>query len=161
MKIIKPGSVVTDKGTGLKGMITHVVMEMGNTILYIFQPPGINPEDGQPVGRLWVVAGRLEGGEMIDLPDFIDLSILGTEATDEASGFSGIITNLTLHISGCVHAAVQPQKKHPKNGGRIDACDFDLRRLTGPKLKKLTESEREKSQRERPSPSDKPTGMPG
>jgi hypothetical protein len=156
MQIIKPGSNVKDIATGIAGMVTHVNVETGNTIFYAFQPKGLNPETGHPLDGEFLVPARLEGGELIALPEIMDLSLLGSEATDEASGFTGVITAIILHISGCVHANVQPRGVMKKTGSKIGSCNFDLRRLMGPKIKKLTEKEREVDQVARPSPANMP-----
>lgn len=158
MLVIKPGTLATDTASGIDGMITHLHVEQDGRAQYCLQPKGLNPEDGQPLRRIWTIGERLNGAtpnHTASLP----LEVLGTEVTDEASGFSGTATALQLHISGCLHVVVQPKGRHPKNNGMIECCDFDIRRLSGKAIKKLTEAEREADQAQRPSPSGS-IGMP-
>jgi hypothetical protein len=72
--------------------------------------------------------------------------------TDRASGFKGKAVHLTLHINGCIHALVQPKGPIPKTGDMIEAADFDIRRLSGKNVPKLTEPEMKKSVKKHPSP---------
>lgn len=149
--IIKLGSVVRDRATGLSGMFTHLQVELDGREFYNFQPKGLNPEDGQPVKRAWLVPERVKGAikhVSVDLP----LEVLGSQVEDEASGFAGMVTALTLHISGCVHVHVQPKGILPKTGATIEPHDFDIRRLKGSAIKAMTEAERDASQAARPSP---------
>lgn len=149
--MIKLGSIATDKATGLKGMPTHLYIEMNNTRMYNFQPRGLNEETGQPIERFWLVEERLVGGERVAEPE-LPTAVLGTEVEDEASGFTGVATAITLHISGCVHVTVQPPGRIKKTGERIKADDFDIRRLKGKAVPKIDEQAREKDQARRPSP---------
>lgn len=152
--IIKLGEMVKDSVTGLKGMATHMMIQIGLGRHYCFQPRGINPEDGQPVPRLWVPDGRLQGKE-VPCPD-LPVSVLGTEVEDEASGFCGKAVSLTLHISGCVHVEVQPVDTIKKTGALINSADFDIRRLKGEAIPKITDQERDLDQKKRPSPAECP-----
>lgn len=153
--MIELGSMVTEKATGVKGMLTHMQVEINNNRLYLFQPQGINPETGHPVKKIWVVEERLEGGIRIPEPD-LPLNVLGTEVTDMATGFTGTAVSLCLHISGCVHIDVQPSGTLAKTGAAIEACDFDIRRLKGNAIPVLTKEEIRVSQKEKPSPIDVP-----
>jgi hypothetical protein len=159
MKIIKLGTKTRDKATGLKGMLTHYQVEMDHRAFYLFQPEGLNPEDGQPVKRLWLVPERLVdqvATQEVELP----LAVLGTEVRDAASGFEGTAIALCLHISGCVHVGVQPKGALRKTGGAVDNCDFDIRRLEGKAIKKITEAQRDTDQKQKPSPSSVPACGP-
>jgi len=149
--MIKLGSVVTESATGLTGMVTHLQIEMDRQRYVLFQPRGLNPETGKPVNSMWVVESRLSGGQMIPEPD-LPVGVLGTDVEDSASGFAGVATSIVLHISGCVHVCVQPKGKLEKTGAAVEAHDFDIRRLTGPAIKVMSDSEREVDQREKPSP---------
>jgi hypothetical protein len=151
LMVIKLGSIVRDRPTNLGGMVTHMHIEMNRAIFYSFQPSGINPQNGEPLKALWCAIDRLEGGERIPFPP-IPLHVLGTFAKDKASGFSGSITSVTLHISGCVHVSIQPGTSHPKTGGHIAAHDFDIRRVEGSAIPVMTEVQREKDETIKPSP---------
>jgi hypothetical protein len=150
--MLKFGVPVVDKFTGLKGMITHLQVNSNRSEWYIFQPRGINPQNGKPVDNIWLSGDRLVGADDIPYPPDLPWDILGTEVEDVASGFKGIVTSITLHISGCVHANVQPKGIHKKTGQVVEGCDFDVRRLKGKSVKPMSEKKREKDQRIRPSP---------
>jgi hypothetical protein len=152
IKIIKLGSVTKDTATGLMGMVTHAYMELDRRLQYAFQPRGLNPETGQPVDRVWVVPDRLDmDGVAFDAVAF-PIEVLGTEVTDTASGFKGIAIGINMHISGCVHVAVQPKGTLAKTGAAVASMDFDIRRLKGKAIPVLTEDERSSDQAARPSP---------
>lgn len=152
--MIKLGVPVKDKFTGLNGMLTHYQIFTNDARWYNFQPKGINPENGQPADMLWMTEDRISFASKYDVPepDNIPYEILGTEVRDTASGFKGIVTSITLHISGCVHANVQPKGMNKKTNQIITSCDFDVRRLEGKFIKKMTPKKREEDQRVRPSP---------
>jgi hypothetical protein len=150
-RIIKLGSLVNDTVTGLTGMVTHLQVEMNGNRYMLFQPRGLNPETGQPVKVIWGVESRFVGGEMVDEPE-LPFDVLGTEVQDLASGFEGTATGLCLHITGCVHITVQPKGVLAATGGPVDSVEFDIRRLVGPAIKKLSEKQRDADQRRKPSP---------
>jgi hypothetical protein len=151
--MIKLGKIVTDKVSGLKGMLTHYIIDMSHNVNYIFQPRGLNPSDGQPLKSTWLDTKRIEGGveEEVILP----LELLGTEAKDTASGYKGTIISLTYHENGCIHAGLKAKGK-TSDGSSIDAVEFDIRRLEGPALKKMTEDALKESVKEKPSPIKRP-----
>lgn len=157
MKIIKLGTITTDTATGREGMVTHLQMETGNVIFYIFQPRGLNPENGQPVKSTFVVPDRLVKVNEIPLPANFPVDVLGTEVEDIATGFKGNAVGITLHQSGCVHVVVQPPGMIEKTGASFESTDFDIRRLKGKKIPVLTEKQKEADQTKRPSPSATPT----
>lgn len=151
--IFKLGPPVTDTATGLKGMLTVMHVDMDHSRTYNFQPKGLNPESGEPIDSIWLVGTRVKGGETVTEEELnLPYSILGTEVTDKASGFTGTAVSLVLHISGCVHVNVQPDTKLKASGSLPKACNFDIRRLEGPALRKLTEQQIKKDREARPSP---------
>lgn len=149
--MIKLGTIVKDSATDLAGMLTIFEERIGGNSFYLLQPRGLNPKDGQPAKRLWLDPPRVIGGVAAELPTDWPREILGTEVEDEASGFKGKAIAIALHISGCVHVSVQPAGV-TETGAAIESEQFDLRRLSGPAIKKLTEPERAKSQKDKPSP---------
>lgn len=151
MEIIKLGSMVVDRITGMKGMVTKLDFQPDGFMYYVFQPRGLSPDNGLPVDGFWGTPGRFEGGERVAAPE-IPLGILGTKVEDMATGFQGKVVSLTLHMSGCLHASVQPAGKCAKTGGAFPAGEFDLRRLKGPAIPVMTDAERAADQREKPSP---------
>lgn len=150
-EMFKLGSVVTDTASGLSGILTHFMIELGGSMFYNLQPRGLNPEDGSPVKKMWLSPARIQGAELVPAFD-LPLQVLGTRCEDTGSGFAGIATALIQHISGCAHVTIQPQGINKKDGGHIDPHDFDLRRCRGAAIPLLTELERQQSQKQRPSP---------
>ena len=151
--MFKLGTIVSDSVTGLTGMLTHLGVE-GESRIYLFQPRGLNPKTQEPVSELWIAPDRVvDGIEVPVTPQLAEaLQVLGTEVEDHASGFKGIAVAAVLHISGCVHLAVQPPGVLPETGTAIRRQDFDIRRLKGEAIKVMSEAERERDQVERPSP---------
>ena len=130
-------------------MITHANVDCDHQLHYGFQPRGLNALTNQPLDIVWIPGSRIKNGikEYVDMPT----NILGTKAEDKASGFKGTIVNITLHTSGCIHAMIQPPGI-TKTGAMIEAADFDIRRLVGPSIPKLTEKEIKEDEKKRPSP---------
>lgn len=147
--MLKLGTIVKDKVSDVKGMLTHYIIDMSKNENYIFQPKGLNPQDGQPLKSTWLDGARIVDGEQADVQ--LPLEILGTEAKDKASGYKGTIIALTLHINGCVHASLKAKGKNP-DGSTIDAVDIDIRRLKGDAIKQLTPKELKESEKTKPSP---------
>ena len=150
MKHLELGTIVEDSATRLTGMLTHVQAGSDESYYYFFQPRGLNPEDGTPVKGIWITGERIMGGKLIDTD--VPLDMLNTIVEDKASGYKGTVTYLTLHVSGCVHAVVQAKGRVKKNGNPIDPIDVDIRRLEGKMVPKLSEPEKKKSMKEKPSP---------
>lgn len=145
------GSLVTNTSSETDGMLTHLHIDLDKGRTYRFQPRGLSLEDGSPIKGSWIAAAAISGSEQVVEPE-MPLHILNTQVTDTASGFTGTAIAVVLHISGCLHVTVQPKGKHPKTGGAVEPHEFDIRRLEGPALLKMTEEEREVSQKEKPSP---------
>ena len=152
-------AMVTDIGTGLLGMLTHLNIEMNQTRVYRFQPRGLNPETGAPVSALWIVPERIKGGITVPEPE-LPLQVLGTDVEDIATGFKGTATALVLHATGCLHIAIQPKGKLKSTGAPADGHDFDIRRVKGSALKPMTAKQVKKSQDKDPSPIEAPTYKP-
>ncbi|MCX6790110.1 MAG: hypothetical protein NTV60_01120 [Candidatus Kaiserbacteria bacterium] len=155
VQVLKLGTTCEDRATGLKGTLTHWIIQMSGVIDYVFQPKGLD-ENGQPFKKLYLCLDRLsvkEGDfEMVDVP----FEILGTQVTDKASGFNGMAIAFIRHINGCFHVDIQPKGTVPKTGAPISSHDFDLRSCTGKKIIELSKPALEKSRVEKPSPSDMP-----
>lgn len=152
--IFKLGSVVRDKATGATGTLTHVCIGLDYRVQYAFQPKGLNPETGQPIRGIWITSSRIvsisKPPEASKVP--LPVHVLGTKVEDKASGFNGMAISLTLHTNGCVHVEVQPSGYNRSTNATIDPCEFDIRRLTGPAIKKMSDEELEEDQKARPSP---------
>lgn len=148
--MIKLNTDVKDTATGLKGRLTHMLIEHGGTTYYLFQPRGLTTKTREPLDGFWITPQRVKGGVEIPTPE-LPTEVLGTEVTDDASGFKGIAIGLKLHVNGCVHLDVQAPGLTAE-GERIKAQDFDIRRLSGKAIKKMTEQEQAESERKHPSP---------
>jgi len=149
LSILELGTKVQDKSTGSEGMLTHFQMT-DDTKHYLFQPKGLNPKSGQPLTATWITANRVIHGKRVNVE--IPVEMLGTIATDKASGFKGTIIAITLHINGCIHALIQPKGTVKNTGELIEPCDFDVRRLSGRKIPRLTLKQKKASQKRKPSP---------
>lgn len=157
--MIKLGTPIKDKATGLDGMLIHMIVQTDGSRFYNFQPRGLNPENGQPVKRKWITADRVIGG--IEIPEVdLPLNVLGTQVEDMASGFNGTAIAITLHINGCVHIDVQPKGIQKKTGDAMESHNFDIRLLKGKAIKALSDSERAKSEKENPSPTPMQSHLP-
>lgn len=150
--MIKLGTEVTEKATGLAGMLIHMMIYSNGNRFYNFQPRGLNQETGAPLKRFWVAPDMILGGEVVPDPDNLQLEVLGTQVVDAASGFMGTASAITLHINGCIHVEVQPAGTQLKTNERIVAQEFDIRLLRGSAIKPMSEAALEDSQRTNPSP---------
>lgn len=147
-----------ETATGIDGMITHWIMSGDKHIRYLFQPRGINPEDGQPVKRLVVNPERLapiDSSELLTEEVDVPFEIIGSIITDDPSGFTGTATGFVRHTNGCFHVFIQPSGRLEKTMTPIAEAEFDLRRCSGEMIPKLTEVERKKSEQDKPSPTDR------
>lgn len=151
LNTLAQNTIVKDKVSGMKGMITHLHILMGNQILYAFQPRGLHPKSGKPVKVQLLVEANFDADtprQDIEIP----VEVLGTNGEDTATGFKGQIIELTIHPNGCVHVSIQPQGVSDDTGGAHEACDFDLRRVKGPAIKAMNEQEIKEDQKKKPSP---------
>ena len=149
IKLISP---CHEKATGLKGMVTHAIINTDKLVKYLFQPRGINPDDGQPVQKIFVGPERLifseKDLETVEIP----FEILGTQVTDKASGFTGMATEFVRHTHGCFHVIIQPKGTLKKTNSPIKNAEFDLRQCEGPMIEKLDAEQLAKSKKDKPSP---------
>jgi len=153
IKVLKLGTVCRDEATEQTGTLTHWKCHMDQRIEYLFQPKGLNPENGQPLGKLQLGSERLktvtgEDFEEVEIP----FEILGTTISDKASGFSGMAIAFVRHINGCFHVIIQPPGVIKNTGEPIKVNNFDLRECEGEKITEMTEAELKKSKKDRPSP---------
>lgn len=149
--MLKLGTNVVDKTTKQYGMLTHMQVEENGNVYYNFQPRGLHPKTGEPLDCRWLVDTHvLEGVEIT--PPSIPTDILGSIATDLASGYTGTAVSLRLHLNGCVHVSLQSDIILEETGNVPNSIDFDIRRLVGDKIKTLTDSEHEASIATNPSP---------
>ena len=149
--MIKLGTPVKDKATNQEGMLVNMQLEMNGNEYYAFQPKGISPKTGEPLMSRWIVDDAIVGGIEVE-PPYLPKEILGSRATDNASGYEGVVTSLRLHLNGCVHVSLQSDQILAETGDVPLAVDFDIRRLSGDKIDTLTEEELEESKVTRPSP---------
>lgn len=146
--IVKIRTICKDRASGVKGMVTHLVIGMDRTVRYIFSPEGLT-EDGVPLKPKYLESQRLETKEFGNLE--VPMEILGSQVTDDASGFSGMAVELWMHPNGCFHIMIQPSGT-AKDGQLVTSHDFDIRQCSGKMIPKIAEPVKEVSRKERPSP---------
>lgn len=149
--MLKLGTMVKDKVTGRKGMLTCLNIRFDGTTQYGFQPHGLNKETLLPHDVIWMEGPRFEDITWTPMPE-LPWKALGTQAEDTATGFEGTVVDIFLMMSGCLHVGIQPKGSNPKTGAMPKGYDFDIRRVKGPAFKVFTEAQREADQREKPSP---------
>lgn len=154
-KMLKLGTIVTDKVTGIEGMLTVHQTDMSGNQHYSFQPAGLNPEDRQPLDIFWVTEKRIEGAQIVSIK--LPLEILGTEVEDKATKFKGTAIALYYYLNGCIHVEVKPKGVIEKTKQSIKSKEFDLRRLRGAAIQEMNEEELEKSKVIAPSPENHPS----
>jgi hypothetical protein len=151
LKVIKLGTLTTDRATALEGTVTHWICNMEKRIDYLFQPRGLDKE-GQPVKKIHLEAARLNVKESDYEKVEIPFEVLGSVVANNASGFSGMAVEFVKHLSGCLHVIIQPSGTLSNSACPIRACEFDLRECTGDMIPKLTEQERKVTEVQNPSP---------
>lgn len=147
--MFKLNSEVTDKATGIKGIVTLLHIEMDLTEMYLFQPAAVNPKTKIPLEGIWASPARLEGKDVVPRPE-LPTDVLGT-IVEDITGFKGMAVSLVLHATGCVHFNVQPQGKND-DGEAIKPQNFSIQRLKGPAIKKLSAKQAEQERKSKPSP---------
>lgn len=152
LRMIKLTTPCREKASDLKGAVTHAIIKMDKSVNYLFQPRGTNPDDGQPVERMFVGPERLIVSEK-DYEDVeIPFEILGTEVADKASGFKGMAVEFVRYTHGCFHVLIQPKGTLKKTNSPVKHAEFDLRQCEGPMIKKLNDAELTESRKKKPSP---------
>jgi hypothetical protein len=154
MNIKKLGVTVTDNASSIKGILTIFSLDMGGGKLYGFQPAGLNPSTKEPISQFWLSENRISDSEMVDID--IPVHVLGSQVEDSTTKFKGMAIQLYYHLNGCVHIEVKPKGIIKETGESIKAVEFDIRRLKGIMIKKLSEKELVVSRKEKPSPEIKP-----
>jgi len=147
---MKLGQKTTELLTGLTvtPIVLYVLSKDGLNRRINCQPHGINPKTGEPVETIWTCDEHLKDGPIEgDLP----FHLIGECAEDEATGFNGRISEICLHINGCVHVVITP-KGVAENGNAIRSINFDIRRVKGKNIPKFNAQELNKSIKEKPSP---------
>lgn len=150
LQIITLGQIVKDNIIGVEGILTHINILPGPIIEYLFQPRGINPNTNAPASHVITYADRIVGGkwEELDVP----MEILGSNAEDVGTGFKGKVTSLIYHMGNCLHIAIKPPGLSPDTGNAFESCEFDIRRVKGPKIKMLTPKDLKEDTKKTPSP---------
>lgn len=161
MMLLKLNQPVFDTATKTWGILTMVLIDASHNETYAFQPKGLNKDTGLPFSQIWLPRARISGGKKVLETKYQDapLSILGTFVEDVPTGFKGTAISLYYHITGCVHVEIQPTTTD-KTGNLVTAQNFDIRRLTGKFVPKMTEAEKEADMAESPSPSPMPAARP-
>jgi len=149
--MLKLGTIVKDTTTTQNGMLTLMQTEQNGNVYYAFQAYGLNPKTGEPVDTRWIVDSVVEGGIEVT-PPYLPLHILGSVATDKASGYTGVAISMRLHINGCVHVSLQSSTILEETGTVPLSVDFDIRRLVGGEIPELSDEKKEESELNNPSP---------
>ena len=144
--------MVEDAATGLKGYLTHMYVEGNGSVMYRFQPYGLNKKTGEPMIGMIIARVRIKGGEEVAEPDDMPNHILNTEVEEITTGFKGTVTSLCLHESGCVHAVVQPKGINVETGQVVNPKECNVRDLKGKAIKVKSENTLAKEQKKKPSP---------
>ena len=155
--MFKLGKKVTHVPSGLSGGLTHYTVSGtpdNHTGWYIFQPGLLDKETGQPLDKIVAAEGVIKGGE-VDNNIEIPVDILGSFAKDKITGFSGNVSELTVHINGCIHATVQPSGVDI-NGKMRKSAEFDLRSLEGKMIPQMNEEQTLESKKKKPSSCERP-----
>lgn len=148
--MLKLGVTVTENASELKGILTMYMTDASGNEHYQFQPGGLSHETKMPLPTYWIGKNRVVGGKEIAVA--LPKEVLDTEVEDEATGFKGKAVALYYHLNGCVHVDVKPKGTNEKTGEPLKAVEFDIRRLTGIAIKKLSEAQLQQSIKETPSP---------
>jgi len=151
IKVLKLGTVCTDRATKLKGTLTHWSLDMGGGTCYLFQPKGLD-ENMQPVKKIALELARLEVQETDFEMVMVPFEILGSIVENKPSGFKGMAVEFVRHVNGCFHVVIQPEGILPRTKLPIQKCEFDLRECTGKKIVELTAKELAQSKEKAPSP---------
>jgi hypothetical protein len=154
IKTLELGTMVRDSISNTEGMLTHLMIQIGETREYIYQPRGLNPKTGAPVKRIAIAEERIQGANTVEIDAPLD--VLCSHAEDIASGFNGKVISLIYHINGCLHVEIKPEGVLPTSGDTIDAQEFDIRRVKGEKITPLNADQLKKSIAKIPSPSPMP-----
>lgn len=152
--VIKIHTLCVDSATKLEGRVTHWKINMDEQIGYLFQPAGLNPEDGQPVRAVYLEPARLVLPKDTDCYEQaeVPVEILGTQVTHDASGFTGTATAFVRHPHGCFHVYIQPAGRLKKTNGPIDEANFALTGCSGEKIIPQTAAEKKAEEIKKPSP---------
>lgn len=151
LKVVKLGTVCSDRATKLEGTLTHWTINADEHINYLLQPKGLD-QKGLPKDRLIVGPSRLKVKESDFETVNIHFEILGTQVKNTTSGFKGMAIGFIRHLNGCFHVTIQPEGTNPTTGLPVDAYDFDLRECTGEMIDKLSKKKLAKSKESTPSP---------
>lgn len=161
MKILKLGQKVRDSITKVEGVLTIFTIDCGKNKNYLFQPRGLNPDNGFPLDTYWVTKNRVipfDSEELLYDNIKMPTEILHTLVYDKITTFAGIAIGLTYYLNGCIHVDIKPRTLSP-NGNSIEAKECDFRRLEGEAITTMTEKEHTKSIQEAPSPEVKPSHL--
>lgn len=151
INVFKLRSIVKDTATGKSGMITHSIHFPDGSVRYLFQPTGLDNETREPLKLISIDCTRINKSKPPQEEIEIPFEIFGTLVIDTASGYTGIATQIIRHMHGCLHVLVQSQET-TKSGHPVEACEFNYIQLKGKAIPKESEEVKEKSRKDKPSP---------
>lgn len=143
--VFKKSAIAENIATGIKGAIIMIDFQSENTIHYLIQPKGLDSK-GEPFKPIWTLSNLVKCKETEELD--VPVEILRTKVKDKITGFSGLATSITYHISGCIHVTITAKS----SDNSLSAYECSITRCEGPAIKKMTEKEIKKERAERPSP---------
>lgn len=152
VRVIKIGTACKDRATGIEGVITHWRADMDHYIHYVFQPKGLNPKTKQRLKTSFLELGRLQLPEDCFEEVEAPLGVIGSIATHDATGFTGVVVSAVQHPHGCFHIWIQPPGTLEESGEGIDPDDFALTACSGEKIPSKTPAEKKDDERKKPSP---------
>lgn len=149
----QPGDLVKDLVTGFEGIVTSRTTWLHGCDRMIVQPQKLTA-DGKPVEDSAFDEDRLKIVKKAKIawaaPSEEEIAAfpLGAEAKDDLTGFKGIISGLTVNLSGNIHVFLEPCKLD-KDGKAPELQGFNSTRVSITKPKPV------------PRTSDKTTGKDG
>jgi len=125
---LKLGQTVTDKITGLTGVITCIA-EFMHSPPRVCVTPRKKPKDAEKESDHWLDEARLKPGKIALKVERKPATVpFGQKVKDPISGFSGVATARFFHINGCIQIEVTPDKLKA-DGSIIKPWAFDEQRL--------------------------------
>jgi hypothetical protein len=109
VEVIKLGTAVTDRASGISGVITLASVDLGCAVRYYLQPRKSSLATGHPAPGLWLSPQRLSSdGRVPTVHLELPLGVLGNFVEDTLSEMKGMVIAIHVHLQGCVHVIIQP-----------------------------------------------------
>jgi hypothetical protein len=135
VKMLKLGVNIKSLIGGDEGHLTTFMVMEDKSVRYIFQPNAIIDNKLAPNRCAMETEFDLKQVEVLSVE--LPIEILGTVATDKFSKMTGVITQICVYMNGCIHIWLQPNGI-TKEGQLIDAANFSILDVEGPKITEKT-----------------------